>query len=163
VSPITQNARPIPPKGRWTFVNQTQAIAKRQVTITDKPRNAAYKYCEARKEISMNVWLLGILAAFISGGASGVVAGVTATGIDPASFNWTTQLKNTFILMGIVFVISGALGVAAYLKQSPLPRDVWTPQDRAKRTGNPMPTPPARLVWTQEERAKRLGTSSAAA
>jgi len=111
----------------------------------------------------MNVWLLGILAAFISGGASGVVAGVTATGIDPASFNWTTQLKNTFILMGLVFVISGVLGVAAYLAHSPLPRRPWTPEERAKETGKSIPAPPARIIWTQEERAKRLGTSAAAA
>jgi hypothetical protein len=110
---------------------------------------------------NLKIWLLGILAAFISGGASGVVAGVTATGIDPASFNWTTQLGNTFILMGIVFVISGVLGVAAFLRQSPLPRTIWTPEERAKRTGKAIV--PARAVWTEEERARRLGKPAKAA
>ena len=99
---------------------------------------------------SLSIWLLGIAAAFISGGASGVVAGVTATGIDPGAFNWTTQLRHTFILMGLVFVISGALGVAAYLKASPLPRAAWTPQKRAERTGKSIPAPPVRVVWTAE-------------
>ena len=67
------------------------------------------------------VWLHGLLAAFINGGSSAVVAAFTATMISPETFNAGAGLTNVLKMAGGVFVASGAMGAASYLKQSPLP------------------------------------------
>ncbi len=84
---------------------------------------------------SAKVWLLGLLAAFITGGASGIVSGFTATAIDPSAFNWTNQLTHTLQLMLLTFIVSGIIGAAAYLRQSPIPREQWTATERAQKIG----------------------------
>jgi hypothetical protein len=42
-------------------------------------------------------------------------------GIDPAHFNLQAGLKSTLAIAGVSALMSGIIGVAAYLKQSPLP------------------------------------------
>lgn len=69
------------------------------------------------------VWVKGILAAAISGGSNGVVTGFAAIGIDPGHFNMGDGLKHTVTIGGISAGISAVLGVALYLRQSPLPSD----------------------------------------
>ncbi|HXZ41276.1 MAG TPA: hypothetical protein VEG68_11100 [Terriglobales bacterium] len=68
----------------------------------------------------IGIWVRGLAAAFISGGASGVTGGITASVIDPNAFNLSTQLSHTLTLIGVTFLVSGILGVCAYLARSPL-------------------------------------------
>lgn len=70
---------------------------------------------------NLEVWLHGLVGAFIGGGASSVSGGLVAMGIDPASFNLTNQLGHTLSLMGAMFLINGIFGAALYLKTSPVP------------------------------------------
>ena len=66
-------------------------------------------------------WLRGIAAAGIAGGANGVITGFAAVGIDPAHFNLQTGLHSTLAIAAVSAMMSAIIGVAAYLKQSPLP------------------------------------------
>jgi hypothetical protein len=61
----------------------------------------------------LELWLKGLAAAAITGFA--------AVGIDPAHFNLQAGLKATLAIAGVSALMSGIIGVAAYLKQSPLP------------------------------------------
>jgi hypothetical protein len=73
--------------------------------------------------VKAEIWLRGMLAAVISGGANGVITGFAAIGIDPGHFNLASGFGHTLSLAGVSAVMSAIIGVAAYLKQSPLPRD----------------------------------------
>ena len=70
---------------------------------------------------SLELWAKGLLAAAIAGAANGVITGFAAVGIDPAHFNLQAGLKSTLAIAGVSALTSGIIGVAAYLKQSPLP------------------------------------------
>jgi hypothetical protein len=65
--------------------------------------------------------LKGIAAAAISGGANGIVTGFAAIGIDPNHFNLAAGLHSTLALGGVSAAINAILGVALYLRQSPIP------------------------------------------
>jgi len=67
------------------------------------------------------LWLRGIAAAAISGAANGAVNGFCAMGIAPDRFNLQAQFHNTLLLVGISAAFGALLGLALYLKQSPLP------------------------------------------
>jgi len=71
--------------------------------------------------MNWKAWIHGLGAAFIGGGASGLVAAQAAAGISPNDFNYSTGLGKMAKLALSVFVVSGALSAFAYLKQSPLP------------------------------------------
>jgi hypothetical protein len=70
---------------------------------------------------NLEIWLRGALAAAISGAANGIVTGFAAIGIDPNHFNLAAGLRPTLALGGISALVSAILGVALYLRQSPLP------------------------------------------
>jgi len=70
---------------------------------------------------NLELWAKGLLAAAIAGAANGVITGFAAVGIDPAHFNLQAGLRPTLAIAGVSAVMSGIIGVAAYLKQSPLP------------------------------------------
>jgi hypothetical protein len=70
---------------------------------------------------NLETWLKGIAAAAIAGGANGVITGFAAVGIDPAHFNLQAGLHSTLAIAGVSAIMSSIIGVAAYLKQSPLP------------------------------------------
>jgi hypothetical protein len=70
---------------------------------------------------NLELWAKGLLAAAIAGAANGVITGFAAVGIDPAHFNLQAGLKSTLAIAGVSALMSGIIGVAAYLKQSPLP------------------------------------------
>lgn len=70
----------------------------------------------------IEIWVYGIVAAFVGGGASAVTATVTASMIAPEKFNIHEQLGNFLTLAGFTFLVNGILSTAAYLKQSPLPK-----------------------------------------
>jgi hypothetical protein len=73
--------------------------------------------------MSWKVWMKGIAAAAISGGANGIVTGFAAIGIDPSHFNLEAGLHHTLAIGGVSAAISAVLGVALYLRQSPLPAE----------------------------------------
>jgi hypothetical protein len=74
--------------------------------------------------IRWEIWLKGILAAAISGSANGVITGFAAVGIDPTHFNLQAGFRATLAIAGVSAVMSGIIGVAAYLKRSPVPTAV---------------------------------------
>jgi hypothetical protein len=71
----------------------------------------------------LELWVKGLIAAAIAGGANGVMTGFAAVGIDPGHFNLQAGLHSTLCIAGASAVMSSLIGVAAYLKQSPLPND----------------------------------------
>jgi hypothetical protein len=71
----------------------------------------------------LEVWIKGIVAAAISGGAGGVLTGLAAVGIDPQHFNLQTGMGATLRIAAAAALINAVIGVAAYLQKSPLPND----------------------------------------
>jgi hypothetical protein len=71
----------------------------------------------------LEVWAKGLLAAAIAGAANGVITGFAAVGIDPNHFNLQAGLAPTLEIAGVSAIMSSLIGVAAYLKQSPLPSE----------------------------------------
>ena len=71
----------------------------------------------------LEVWAKGLVAAAIAGGANGVITGFAAVGIDPNHFNLQAGIRPTLAIAGVSAVMSAIIGVAAYLKQSPLPSE----------------------------------------
>ena len=71
--------------------------------------------------LKWEIWLKGIVAAGIAGGANGVITGFAAVGIDPGHFNLQSGLHSTLAIAGVSALMSSIIGMAAYLKQSPLP------------------------------------------
>jgi hypothetical protein len=67
------------------------------------------------------IWVPGAVAA-ISGGANGVVTALAAIGIDPNQFNLQAGIAHTLAIGGASAAISAVLGVALYLRQSPIPQ-----------------------------------------
>lgn len=74
----------------------------------------------------LDLWLKGLAAAAIAGAANGVITGFAAVGIDPTHFNLQAGLRPTLAIAGVSALMSGIIGVAAYLKQSPLPANNQT-------------------------------------
>jgi hypothetical protein len=71
----------------------------------------------------IQIWAKGLLAAAIAGAANGVITGFAAVGIDPNHFNLQAGLKATLAIAAVSAFMSAIIGVAAYLKQSPLPTE----------------------------------------
>ncbi len=71
----------------------------------------------------LEIWLRGLMAAAISGGAGGVLTGFAAVGIDPQHFNLQAGMGATLRIAAAAALINAIIGVAAYLQKSPLPND----------------------------------------
>jgi hypothetical protein len=69
----------------------------------------------------VEVWLKGVVAAAISGGAGGVLTGFAAVGIDPQHFNLQSGMHETLHIGVAAALINSIIGVAAYLQKSPMP------------------------------------------
>ena len=69
----------------------------------------------------VEIWLKGVVAAAISGGAGGVLTGFEAVGIDPQHFNLQSGIHETFRMGAAAALINSIIGVAAYLQKSPMP------------------------------------------
>ncbi len=82
--------------------------------------------------MNWRVWLKGLIAATVSGGANGLTTGFTAMGVDPEHFNLQSRgIGNTLLLAGASALMASILGAAAYLKQSPVP----PPETRPDQVG----------------------------
>ena len=66
----------------------------------------------------IEIWLRGIIAAAISGGAGGILTGFAAVGIDPQHFNLQAGLGSTMRIAVAAAAINSIIGVAAYLLSS---------------------------------------------
>lgn len=75
------------------------------------------------KWFSAELWFKGAAAAAISGAANGIVTGFAAIGIDPHHFNLAAGIHDTLKIGGVSALLSAILGVALYLRQSPLPHE----------------------------------------
>ena len=73
--------------------------------------------------VGVHVWLKGLLAAAISGGAGGLMTALAAVGIDPQHFNLQAGMGATVRIGAVAAVINAIIGVAAYLQKSPLPEE----------------------------------------
>ena len=69
----------------------------------------------------LHIWIRGLLAAAISGGAGGILTGLAAVGIDPQHFNLQAGIGATLRIGLAAAVINSNIGVAAYLQKSPRP------------------------------------------
>jgi hypothetical protein len=69
----------------------------------------------------LELWIKGLVAAAISGGAGGILTGFAAVGIDPQHFNLQSGTGATLRIAVAAALINGVIGVAAYLQKSPLP------------------------------------------
>ena len=78
-------------------------------------------------------WLQGLIAAFLSGGFGAVATGAGAALVDPKDFHFggIPSLK----VMGMSFVLQGGIGVALFLKQSPLPPRITVEMEVDTGTG----------------------------
>ena len=69
----------------------------------------------------VEIWLKGVVAAAISGGAGGILTGFAAVGIDPQHFNLQAGMRETLRMAAAAALINAIIGVAAYLQKSPMP------------------------------------------
>src|SRR6266571_3713155 len=61
----------------------------------------------------IEIWLKGLLAAAISGGAGGVLTGFAAVGIDPQHFNLQAGMGATLRIAAAAALINAVIAVAA--------------------------------------------------
>ena len=71
----------------------------------------------------LELWLKGLIAAAVSGGAGGIMTGFAAVGIDPQHFNLQSGSGATLRIAAAAALINAVIGVAAYLQKSPLPAE----------------------------------------
>ncbi|HYA98040.1 MAG TPA: hypothetical protein VEH49_08095 [Methylomirabilota bacterium] len=71
----------------------------------------------------LEIWIKGMLAAAVSGGAGGILTGLAAVGIDPQHFNLQAGMGATMRIAAAAALINAIIGVAAYLQKSPLPQE----------------------------------------
>ena len=69
----------------------------------------------------VEIWLKGVVAAAVSGGAGGILTGFAAVGIDPQHFNPQAGMRETLRMAAAAALINSIIGVAAYLQKSPMP------------------------------------------
>ena len=107
-----------------TAVSRSDEGKRGQLRPRNKPHGG--ENSRARRYTWMNrieIWLKGLLAAAVSGGAGGVLTGFAAVGIDPQHFNLQTGMGATLRIAAAAALINAVIGVAAYLQKSPLPQD----------------------------------------
>jgi hypothetical protein len=87
---------------------------------------------------STAVWLHGLLAALIGGGASAVTSTFTASMFAPDKFNLSSYSGFLHVIGLIIatFVANGLLAAFFYLKSSPLPDSTWDGMDRRDGRAN---------------------------
>ena len=72
-------------------------------------------------QLKWGLWLYGLFAGFIGGGAGAFASGVAATWLAPESFGASQHFGHLLALIGITFFLSGLTHFFAYLAQHPLP------------------------------------------
>jgi hypothetical protein len=73
-------------------------------------------------KLDWGVWVYGLFAALIGGGAGGVSSGLAGMHLAPGQFGAAGDAGwNTLKLMGFTFIFAAIISVVAYLMKSPLP------------------------------------------
>jgi hypothetical protein len=76
------------------------------------------------------VWLRGLFATFIGGGAGAVSSTFIAVLKTPEQYNITNGLANLLYMVFGTFVVSGIVNACFYLQKSPLP-DIMDEEETA--------------------------------
>lgn len=84
-------------------------------------------------------WLLGLWAAFLTAAAGAIDSSLALVIFAPEAFDFGPKLKHTLLVSLIMGALAGYKAALAYLKQSPVPRETWTNEERDAKT----PPPPA--------------------
>jgi len=71
-------------------------------------------------DLNFEDWGLGVVSAFISGGANAVTAGFSVNMVDPKDFNLTDPAKMIKVMCA-AFVISGFFNMMNFLRNKPIP------------------------------------------
>jgi len=74
------------------------------------------------KDVTM--WLKGLIGAGISGAASALSSGISASILAPDKFNVEDGLHNLLKMVAITAAGSFVISIAKYLAQKPLPEDL---------------------------------------
>lgn len=69
------------------------------------------------------IWIRGLLAAFVSGASNAVTASSFASMLAPESFNFEEGSPKLLALFVFTLIAGGVIGIANFLKQSPIPPD----------------------------------------
>jgi hypothetical protein len=104
-------------------------------------------------DLDFSEWFRGLVASFISGGASAVSGGITVSALDSKDYNFQTGLPKLLTLMGVMFLVNGILSMMLFLRQSPVPshKTVMT----TEKTTVVQPTsPPTKIETTVVETHK---------
>lgn len=75
-------------------------------------------------------WLYGLIGGAVGGGAGSIVASFTASALAPDRL--AIGGGKFFELMGIVFLAHGAISMAMYLNQNPLPKRITVDEATSK-------------------------------
>lgn len=76
------------------------------------------------------LWLYGLAAATIGGGANAVSAALAVIITDPKTFNFEGGLVKVLQVAGIAFLIGGLTAFFSYLREHPVPQ--WDGADRRR-------------------------------
>lgn len=76
--------------------------------------------------LSLETWLRGLVAAFLSGASTALLSAIGVSGAQELGVNIP---RLTFKQMGVIALVGGLVGLAAYLKQSPIPPDPDAPRN----------------------------------
>lgn len=87
-------------------------------------------------KLRWDLWLYGLVSAFIGGGAGAFASGQAVTLVDPDHFNIHGGLHALLAVMGITFIGAAIPAGMAYLKAHPLP--AW--DGSTDRRGTPSAT-----------------------
>lgn len=92
-----------------------------------------------RPHFKWELWFMGMMAAFLSGGSGAVVSALTSMGIAPDKFNLSSLSGFTHLmeLAGANFIVGGMLAFFLYLRQTPVP-----PQSTGNTEQFSNPNPP---------------------
>jgi uncharacterized membrane protein HdeD (DUF308 family) len=86
-------------------------------------------------DLDFSEWLRGLVAAFISGGASAVTGGFTVSALDPRDYNLQEGMPRLLLLMGAMFLVNGILSMMLFLRQKPVPDHKTAPLVDSRQKG----------------------------
>lgn len=72
-------------------------------------------------ELDFEDWFRGLIASFISGGASALTSGFTVSAMDPKDYNFQTGFSKLMSLMSAMFLVNGVMSMALFLRNKPVP------------------------------------------
>src|SRR6185295_3887053 len=101
-------------------------------------------------DLDFSEWGRGLVAAFIGGGAASMAGGFSMNARDPKDYNLGDGLWNMLSLMGTMFLISGLINMALFLRQKPIP-DHKVVTTTTKETVVQPTSPPVKVETTKVE------------